>query len=95
MAHLYKATEWESCGWWWVNDTTDLNSIAAKWWVPARILNLSLYDYVVLLKDSFNATGFKYDENTDVLIFHFTSQADARKYKNYINKIARERNYIV
>lgn len=93
MAHLYRAEEWECLDRWYVNDTDCVDSRAPYWWVPARILDLSLVDYVSLLKDKFNAGNFSFDKN--ILLFSFKSQADARAYKNYINAAARKRNFII
>ena len=53
--HLYKTAEWEdAAGNWLVNDTTSMTSIAIKWWVPMRMLNLTPEDYIHLLKDKFH-----------------------------------------
>ena len=54
MAHLYKTQEWKSSsGKWYCNDTTELAGMASKWWAPARILGISLTDYVLLLKNKY------------------------------------------
>jgi hypothetical protein len=94
MAHLYKAEEWESCGRWYVNDTNFTDSQAPFWWIPARILNITLPDYILLLKNIFRATDIQFIENK-ILVFSFDTIEDARKYKNYINKRARETNFII
>lgn len=96
MAHLYKTVEWQgTSGRWYVNDVIDLTSLASKWWAPVRLLKLSPVDYVLMLKNNFNASGFRYKKETNVLIFSFSSQEDARKYKNFINKKARESNFVI
>ena len=95
MAHLYKVVEWESCGRWYCNDVTDLAEPSAKWWMPARVLDISLTDYILMLKDKFNATIVSYCRDTDVLIFYWNSYANIHKYVLYINKIARQKNFMV
>ena len=61
MSHLYKSIEWQDAtGNWLVNDTTSMTSIAVKWWVPMRMLNLTPEDYIRLLKDKFHVNYMKY-----------------------------------
>lgn len=97
MAHLYKASEWASAcnDKWYVNDVTELSGPSSKWWVPMRILNLSIENYLLLLSKKYNAKGFNYCRDTDCLYFYFSSLADARKWKNYINAEARKKNFII
>ena len=96
MSHLYKATEWEICGNWYCNDTEELGtSIAGKWWVPARILEITLTDYVKMLIDDFKVDKISYNKEADVLIFSWKSQAAMRKYKNWINAQARNKRYYI
>ena len=96
MSHLYKSIEWQDAtGNWLVNDTTSMTSIAIKWWVPMRMFNLTPEDYIHLLKDKFHVNYMKYVKDADLLIFSFATQEAARKYKNWINKEARNRNYII
>lgn len=94
MAHLYKASEWEDLGRWYVNDVTD-SGVGGKWWTPMRLLGLSPQEYIYLLKDTFHASHFYYKAQFNVLQFSFDTITDARKFKNYINKKAREKNFIV
>lgn len=96
MSHVYRCVEWQDAtGNWLVNDITSMTSIAVKWWVPMRMLNLTPEDYIRLLKDKFHVNYMKYVKDADLLIFSFTTQEAARKYKNWINKEARNRNYII
>lgn len=96
MAHLYKTQSWQSqSGKWYCNDVSDLAGIAGKWWVPARLLGMSLTDYVLLLKDNFKANIAAYYPDTDVLIFNWDNYAEAHKYELWINSMARKANFIV
>lgn len=96
MAHLYKASEWEGgSGRWYVNDVEDLAGISGYWWVPMRMLGMTPEEYVFMLRDTFKAGNFHYTAEKNVLIFSFKTQADARKYKNWINAQARKAKYIV
>lgn len=99
MTHLYKATEWGKDNTWYVADVAEIGATTANlWWTPARILNISPAEFAALLKNTFNAKHIKYyppsKDYQHLLVFTFATQAEARKYKNYINKKARERNYI-
>lgn len=97
MSHIYKASEWQNgdSGPWYVNDVSELSTTASKWYVPVRILGITPVEYVLLLRDKFNAKRIRYHEPTDVLLFSFDTQADARVYKNWINKKARQSNFMV
>ena len=93
MAHLYKATHWQSAsGIWYCNDVSDLGGVSGYWWIPARILNIDPADYILLLKEQFAPDVLKYTE-TGVLIFGWYNELACRKYKNWINKKAKEVNF--
>ena len=96
MAHLYKTTVWQGAsGNWYCNDIADLAGPSAKWWVPARVLGMKLTDFILLLKDSFNAIISKYNPDEDILIFYWNNQSDANKYKLWINSKAKKANFMV
>lgn len=90
MTHLYKASEWQSgSGRWYVNDVENLAGISGKWWVPARMLGISLTDYILLLKDTFKADIRSYNSDTDTLVFSWKNYSDAHKYTLWINQKSR------
>ena len=94
MAHLYKASEWQSAaGHWYCSDVEDLAHDSGAWWIPARILQISLTDFVKLLIEKFNVSYITYNEHNNFLWYYWNSQADMRKYKNMINAAARKRNF--
>lgn len=95
MTHILKLEEWESVGKWLCGDVSALAAGSNTWWYIPNLLSLAPVDYVKLLISKFNATHLSYSLNSDVLIYYFTSQSDARKFKNYINKIAREKNFLI
>lgn len=97
MAHLLHYEEWRSpTGDWYCNDTNDLGrSQAGFWWVPARMLGLSLDEYVNLLITKFKPDSIYYSQESNVLIYSWKKQSDMREFKRYINKMAREKNFIV
>ena len=95
MAHLYKVSQWQGgSGKWYCNDVTDLAGPSAKWWMPARMLGISLCDYILLLKNRFNADIILYNEENDVLIFSWKKETDCHKYVLWINAESRKRKFI-
>jgi len=63
-----------------------------QWLVPARILGASPAEYVKMLVKA-NATIWYSTKHNIILGHYWENQADERKWKNYINKIAREKNF--
>ena len=96
MKQLLKYTEWnDGFGNWHCNDTSDLCSVRALWWTPARMLNISPAEYVKLLVEKFHPDKITYIEEADVLIYSWRKQADMRAFKNWLNAQARKYNYVV
>lgn len=91
--HLYQMTHWESKGRWYVNDIKNLGGRSGKWYVPMRILNLSVEDYVNLLVNRFHAKGLFYYEPTDLLYFYFPKESDAKLFCSFVNNKAKVSNY--
>lgn len=95
MAYLYKASIWQGGSkLWYVSDIEDLGGHSGRWWVPCRILGISPADYVQLLIDEFKVSNIKYDKEKNFLYFSWEKESDARRYKNWINSMARKANYI-
>lgn len=94
MSHLLKFTEWEMNGKWYTNDVNDLAHGSAYWWHPARMLNIPLTDYVLLLKNQFHAINFKF-LNQKVLTWEWQSYADCHRFTLFINKEAIKRKYFI
>lgn len=96
MSHLYKVSEWcsSSSGVWYCNDIEDLAGISSRWWTPARMLNMPLDEYVTMLIKEFKVDNISYNPEANVLVFSWKSREACRKYKNWINKKARECNFM-
>lgn len=95
----YIASEWQIGAKWYVADVSDLANDSAAWWIPARLLNLSLEDYITLLTEKYNATIDKwYPDSNDgksLLIFSWKNYSDAHKYKLDMNRIARNQKWTI
>lgn len=89
---IWKATEWEVCGKWHCGDCSDLAHGSNYWWHAPRLLGMPLDEYVTMLVQTFHAI-VTYNAEKDVLCMSWNSQAEMRKYKNWINKKAREAKY--
>lgn len=99
---VFKITEWQSpTGRWNAVCTDNLAAGSACWWVPARILGISLTDYIRLLINEYHAIidgwhdyGDK-DKRNSFLSFHFDTYAEAHKYALTINLAARHKQYMI
>lgn len=91
--HLYNMTCWEFAGHYYCNDVQNIGGKSCKWYIPMRILNLSVEDYIKLLINTFHVEGLKYNKETDCLIFHFNAEKDAKSFCAYVNKKAKNSKY--
>ena len=92
--HVLKLTEWQTISGWHCADVEDLANNSAHWLHPARLLGMTPADYIKWAIDFCNPIVTC---NSDYTIDHFRwdRQSDMRKFKNYINKIAREKKYFI
>jgi len=90
--HLFQLSYWEMSGRFYCNDIKNLPGRSSKWYTVMRMLELSIEEYIELLK-SYHAEGFRYSEETNCLIFSFAKEKDVKSFTNYINKQAKIKNY--
>lgn len=95
MSKLYKATDFTT-----IDGQTrvlceDLIGTSRNWIEPARILGIQPTEFIMKLKNEFNANlnPYKTDGKVAFIGYSWDNLAEARRFKNYINKIARETNY--
>lgn len=94
--HLYKMTEWQDGNnRWVVNDVEEVAEAPGYWWYPARLLDITPAEYIELLYTKYHATHIAFTRNQNVLMFSFDKLADARKFKNDINRIARAKQFYI
>lgn len=92
---VYKMEEWQGAtGNWYCNCLSNIGGGSALWYHPARILNMEPADFLLWLKDTYNPC-FYYRDDGSFVGYYWESQAEMRKYKNLINKKAREVNYLI
>lgn len=95
---IYKVEEWQGAlGHWHVGDQSDLAHNSNLWYIPPRLLGLSLEEWIFKLKNEFNATGFKFypdaNDGKSLLTFYWVNYADCHKYVLWINKQARNNHW--
>lgn len=89
MAKIYKAVEWQSASGKWHCNDPDLITRGDQWLIPAKILNMNIVDYLVMMKEQYNAI-VNIREDGNFAYCSWKSQTDMRKYKNWINAKARD-----
>lgn len=72
--------------------TDNLGKKYYQWLVPVRILGITPAEYVRLLQNEFNAE-VTFKPETNFLLRRWENQADCRRWRLYINKIAREKGF--
>ena len=91
---VYKMEEWKSgSGLYYCEDITllgrtDININL----IPMRILGLAPTDFIKMLIKDYNAKIFRIG---NFIGYSFENQSDMRRFKNKVNKISREKNYLV
>ena len=99
--HQFKVSEWQDTitKEWSVGDVEELGRGSNYWWIPARLLNISLEDWILKLKNEFNAklTYLQPSKTAPagILLYHWTNYADAHRYLLWINKLARNNNWTI
>lgn len=96
MAHVYKVSEWQGgSGCWRCSDTSDLGHGSGRWWIPARVLGISPAAYVELLVKDYQVDHISFNNNMLVFSWDEKNYARMHKYVLWINKIARNKNFII
>jgi len=89
---IYKETECLMGDYYYSFSTQNLGKKYQQWVVPCRILGVTPAEYARILKEDYNAL-IRYYPEKGLLSRCWESQSDMRRWKNYINKKARERNF--
>lgn len=93
MKHLIKYADFQSgSGRWYTNDPF-LKGDVGEWWLPARLLNISLEDFILKIKNDFKADRIVYCKETDCLVYSWTNYNDCHKFTLWINRMARNGNW--
>ena len=96
MSHILKYTEWQSpTGYWHATDVSDLAHGSGSWWHVPRMLQISLTDYILFLKEKYNAINFHYNLEYNVLLWDWENYNDCHKFILFINKEAQKRKFFI
>jgi hypothetical protein len=91
---LYHCEEWQGAsGYWYCEHTSSFPRNVQKWVVPARILEMTPADFLKFLMENFKPDKIIHNEDYSFVGWGWNSQAQMRKYKNFINQKARERGF--
>ena len=91
---LYKLSEWQGGGGnWMCEHTSSFPQGVCKWVIPARLLGMSADEFIKWLIENYKPDNIYHNEDCSFVGWSWKSQAAMRKYKNYINRIAREKNF--
>ena len=91
---LYVAKEWQDPnGRWHVGCTDQLAKGSNYWWIPARMLDIPLTDFIEKLVNEFNVDQMYYFERSNLLLYSWENYNDAHRWLLYLNKEARARNF--
>ena len=92
---LFHLDEWQSTGTkiWYCEHTSSYPQGVQKWVVPARILGLSVDDFLRMLIKDFKPDVITVKEDGSFVSWGWSKQSEMRKFKNFINSEARKKNF--
>lgn len=75
----------------------DLVGTSRNWLEPARILGLQPADFILLLRTEYNANITPYRKNGKLSFigYSWSTLAEARKFKNFLNAKARAKRHMI
>ena len=88
----WKAEEWQGAGQrWHVGFTSSFTNGLSAWWLPARLFDLTLPDFCILLHDKYKA-DVEILKN-DMLLYTWSDEnyTHAHKFLLDVNKAARKK----
>lgn len=89
-----KYTEWQNNLGWLTGDVSDLGKGSNYWWYPARMLEIPIEDFLLLLK-KYNVSKVYYNKDANVLIYSWDNYSDCHKFTLFINAEAKKRNFVI
>lgn len=94
---IYKASEWTDITGKVHVQCDDLVATGRNWIEPAKILGITPSDFIILLKNKFDAyiTPYRKDGKISFISYHWDDLSKARKFKNFINAEAKKKSYMV
>ena len=92
---LFHLDEWQSTGTkiWYCEHTSSYPQGVQKWVVPARVLNMSVDDFLRMLIKDFKPDVITIKKDGSFVSWGWSKQSEMRKFKNFINSEARKKNF--
>ena len=96
MAMLYRLEEWQGeSGRWYCEHISSSPEGVQKWVLPARLLDMTVDKFLQWLMDTYKPDHFFRTEDCSFVGWSWSDQEQMRKYKNAMNKIARQKNFLI
>lgn len=96
MKHLFEMKEFQgSSEKWYCSDVSDLAHNSGAWYLPARMLGLTPAQYLSKVINEYKPNSVYHNEDCSFVSFSWDKQSDMRKFKLFINKEARNRNFLI
>jgi len=95
--HIFKLSEWNSPGEFWCCFEKEEGVLhrSNQWWVPAILLNMKKDEYIKWLIDNYKPTEIWISNGNVHYRWDKNHYSDMHKFVLYINKKAREKNFLV
>ena len=92
---LFHLDEWQSTGTkiWYCEHTSSYPQGVQKWVVPARILGLSVDDFLRMLIKDFKPDVITVKKDGSFVSWGWSKQSEMRKFKNWMNAKSRAINF--
>ena len=96
MASQLKLSEFQGAsGNWYIACTDYVGTVYNQWWYIPKALGMSLPAFVTSIVKDYKADNVSFDGKTFVFSWAESNQTLARKYKNNINKLLREKKITI
>ena len=94
--HLLRMEEWQDgCDNWHCADTSELGKGSSIWYLPARMLEKTPAEYLKWVIDNYHPDKIEHSDDCSLVYWTWKSQAKMRLFKNQINKLARQKNFMI
>lgn len=91
---LYRLEEWQGAsGVWYCEHTRSFPANVEKWVVPARVLNMSVDDFLRMLIKDFKPDVITVKKDGSFVSWGWSKQSEMRKFKNWMNAKSRAINF--
>lgn len=65
------------------------------WHLPARVLGLTPEKFIILITTRYNATIDSFNKDKLFITYSWKTLEDARKFKNLVNRVAKQKDFKV